>query len=561
MKVVECVPNFSEGRDRAVLDALSRSIESVEGVALLDVDPGAETNRTVFTFVGAPGPVAEAAFRAARTARERIDMRKHKGAHARMGAMDVCPFVPVGGGATMEDCVALAREVGERLGRELDVPVYLYEHAASRPERRNLAEVRKGEYEGLAARLADPEWAPDFGPAEFRERYGATAVGARKFLIAYNVDLNTRDRKLAHDIALDIREMGRARRGPDGKRVRDENGKLVRAPGALPASKAVGWFIPEFGRAQISINLVDFEKTAPHQAFDEVRRQANRRGLRVTGSELVGLIPRAALLEAGWHYLKEQGRCRGLPEPLVVDTAIQSLGLDDVKPFDPEQAVVEYRLRKREEGLRALTVMGFADETSSDSTAPGGGSVAALCGSLAASLASMVANLTHGGGAADSDRENLDRLALRAQEVKDELLVAIDDDTLAFEGLMRAFRMRRKTDEEKAARQAAIVEATKEATRVPLRVLERCAEAVDLAASMVRTGLESAVSDCGTGSRVGLAGAEGAYLNVRINLQGLRDDDPDWVEKTRRQAEELLARARKAADDVWATIEAKIDAQ
>jgi glutamate formiminotransferase/formiminotetrahydrofolate cyclodeaminase len=558
MKIIECVPNFSEGRDQSVLDALARAITSVEGAMLLDVDPGRETHRTVFTFVGAPEAVAEAAFQAAVVAAERIDMSGHKGAHPRMGAMDVCPFVPVGGGATMDDCVELARTVGKRLGDELGIPVYLYESAASRPERRNLADVRKGEYEGLEARLKDPAWAPDFGPARFNARSGATAVGARNFLIAYNVNLNTRDRKLANDIALDIREAGRAKRGPDGQILRDEAGEIIRTPGTLPATKAVGWFIPEFGRAQVSINLVDPERTAPHQAFEEIRRQAARRGLRVTGSELVGLIPRSAILAAGHYYLRAQGRSAGLPEPLVVQLAIASLGLNDVKPFDPNLGVIEYRLSKREEGLRGLTVTGFADETSSDSTAPGGGSVAALCGALAASLAAMVANLTVP-GASPEVGEAMSAKAARAQEIKDRLLRAVDEDTAAFEKIIQANRLPKGTEAEQAVRQAAILEANKGATTVPLGVLELSVEAIRLAADLVDSGLPTAVSDVGTGTRVGLAGAEGAYLNVRINLKGIAPDDPDWATSTRKKADELLEAARDVAAAAWPRIEARME--
>ena len=558
MKIIECVPNFSEGRDRSVLDALAKAIESVEGTALLDVDAGQDTNRTVFTFVGSPEAVGEAAFRAASAAADRIDMSRHQGAHARIGSMDVCPFVPVGGGATMEDCVEVARVVGARIGEVLAIPVYLYESAATRPERRNLADVRRGEYESLRARFDDPEWAPDFGPASFNERSGATAVGARSFLIAYNVNLNTRDRKLAHDIALDIREKGRAKRGPDGAMLRDAEGAVIKTPGTLQATKAVGWFMPEFGRAQVSINLVDFEQTAPHEAFEEIRRQASRRGLRVTGSELVGLIPREALLAAGRYYLRAQERSAGLPEPLVVETAITSLGLNDVKPFDPSQRVIEYRLEKREAGLRGLTVTGFADESSSDSTAPGGGSVAALAGALAASLAAMVANLSVPGAGAEAAGA-LSDAAVKAQQVKDRLLLAIDEDTAAFGQIISARRMPRATEEEKAGRQAAILRANKAATEVPLSVLALCVGAIRMAASMVEGGLATAVSDAGSGTRVGLAGAEAAYLNVRINLTGIGNDDPDWVLETRRKADGLLEDARDAAAKAWRVVEARID--
>ncbi len=558
MKIIECVPNFSEGRDQSVLDALAGAISSVQGARLLDVDPGRDTNRTVFTFVGPPEAVAEAAFQAASVAAARIDMSRHTGAHARIGAMDVCPFVPVGDGATMEDCVELARAVGRRIGDDLGIPVYLYESAATRPRRKNLAEVRRGEYEGLEAKLRDPEWTPDFGPAEFNARSGASVVGARPFLVAYNVNLNTRDRRLANDIALDIREAGRARRGPDGQIERDASGAAILVPGTLPATKAVGWFIPEFGRAQVSINLVDIERTAPHQAFEEVRRQAARRGLRVTGSELVGLIPRKALLAAGHYYLRAQGRSAGLPERLVVQLAVASLGLNDVKPFDPNLGVIEYRLGGREEGLRGLTVTGFADETSSDSAAPGGGSVAALCGALAASLAAMVANLTVPSAAPDAS-ETLSATAVRAQELKDCLLRAIDEDTIAFEKVIQANRLPKATDADRTARHAAILDANKAATTVPLGVLELSVEAVRLAADLVETGLPSAVSDVGTGTRVGLAGAEGAYLNVRTNLKAIAADDPGWAASARQKADELLRAAREVAADAWLRTEARLD--
>ena len=534
MKIIECVPNVSEGRDHAVLDELAATIRAVDGVELLVVDPGQETNRTVFTFVGAPDAVAEAAFRLARAAGRLIDMTTHRGAHARMGALDVCPFVPVGGGATMQDCVALARRVGERIGTELDVPVYLYEEAATRPERRSLASVRSGEYEGLPDKLADPEWKPDFGPARFNPRTGATAVGARPFLIAYNVDLNTAEKKLAHDIALDIREQGRFLRGPDGRIVRNENGERLRKPGRFRAVRAVGWFIPEFGRAQVSINLTNFEISPPHAVFDAIRDEARRRGLRVTGSEIVGLVPLEAIRRAGRHYLEAQNRTPAVPEPDLVHMARVSLGLDDVKPFEPQRAIIDYRLTPREEGLRALSLVGFADELSRSSPAPGGGSVAALAGSLAAGLVSMVAALTH--GAVEASREKAVAVGEQAQRIKDALLRAVDEDTRAFEGIVAARRLKKKTEEQQRAREAAIVDATRRAIEVPLAVAERAAEAAALARDVVDIGLEAAASDCGVAAWCARAAAHGAGLNVRINLPGL----PDEAER-RRLAERLDA--------------------
>ncbi|MDQ7006808.1 MAG: glutamate formimidoyltransferase [Acidobacteriota bacterium] len=554
-KIIECVPNVSEGRDQAVLEQIAETVRGVEGVVLLDVDPGAETHRTVFTFVGDPEAVAEAAFRFARTALRLIDMTQHRGAHARMGAVDVMPFVPAGGGATMDDCVALARRVGRRIGEELEIPVFLYERAATRPQRQSLAEVRRGEYEGLAARLATEEGRPDFGPAAFVPRSGATAVGARPFLIAYNVDLNTSDRKLAHDIALDIREQGRLRRDADGKIVRDAEGNKLRKPGIHRNVRAVGWYIPEFGRAQVSINLTDFNVTAPHEVFETIRKLARERGLRVTGSEIVGLVPLEAMLMAGRHYLGLQGRSAALPEPDLVAQAIASLGLDDVKPFDPAQAIIDYRLAPRQQGLRAMSLTDFADELSRPTPAPGGGSVAALAGALAASLVSMVASLTHASSRTSPEaREELEAWGVRAQALKDVLLKAIDDDTAAFEAIGAARRLPRKTDEQKAARAQAMVEATRRAIEVPLTVVEQAADAADLALKLASNGMEAAVSDAGVAAWCARAAAESAALNVRINLPGLpleaeRSALAERLEKALSRARDLAAQAARKAEE------------
>ena len=379
MRLVECVPNFSEGQNQTIIDAIAASIRDSDGAHLLDVDPGKDTNRTVVTFVADYDYVVQAAFNAIQTASRVIDMSKHKGAHSRMGATDVCPFIPVSGDVTMEDCVALANELGRRVGEELGIPVYLYEYAAKTDERKNLATVRSGEYEGLADKLADPHWKPDYGPATFNPKWGATVIGAREFLIAYNVNLNTRDARLANDIALSIREAGRNKRDKNGKFVRDENGVPIKAPGTLKACKAVGWYIEEYKQAQISINLVNYKITPPHMAFDEAKRQAEERGMRVTGSELVGLIPLEAMIQAGEHYLKLQGRSTGVPEKELIRTAIQSLGLEDISPFDPQQKIIEYRVAEKTE-LADSSVRDFLDETSIESPVPGGGSVAALMG-------------------------------------------------------------------------------------------------------------------------------------------------------------------------------------
>ncbi|MFQ6674040.1 MAG: glutamate formimidoyltransferase, partial [Fidelibacterota bacterium] len=435
-RIVECVPNFSEGRDASVIDAIARSISSISGVYLLDVDPGEATNRTVVTFVGSPSGVKEAAFQAIRTAADLIDMRRHSGAHARMGATDVCPFVPVKG-VTMNDCVTIAKDVGERVARELRIPVYLYEHAATAPGRKNLAVVRQGEYEGLAEKLKDPAWRPDFGEPEFNPNSGATIVGAREFLIAYNVNLNTKDRRLAHDIALDIRERGRAKRDTQGKIVRDESGRAVVVPGRLRECKAVGWMIDEYQKAQVSINLTDYKVTPVHMTFEAVREEARKRGLRVTGSEIVGLVPLEAMLMAGRHYLEQQGKTVAVPENELVRVAVESLGLNDVSEFDPREKIVDYRVEEQG-GLMALPLTEFTDELSTDSPAPGGGSVSALMGNLAASLVSMVAAITHGKKGMKAGRAKMEELGTKAQELKEKLAFLVDEDTRAFNGVMGA---------------------------------------------------------------------------------------------------------------------------
>ena len=554
MKIVECVPNFSEGRDAAVIEAIADAIRGTEGCTLLDVDPGTATNRTVMTFIGSPEAVAEGAFRATAEAAARIDMRRHQGEHGRMGATDVCPFVPVAD-VTMEECAELARQTGRRIGEELGIPVYLYEAAASRPERRNLADVRRGEYEGLPAKLQDPDWAPDFGPSEHNERSGATVVGAREFLIAYNVNLNTRNRKLASDIAMEIREKGRLLRDDAGKIVRDENGKARRKPGLFQDVKAVGWVIEEFERAQISINLTNYLVASPHAVFDAICTLAHERGLRVTGSELVGLIPREAILAAGRHYLTRQGSITGVPEARLVESAVQSLGLNDVKPFDPQERIIEYRVM-RPGPLASLSIIGFADETSTDSPAPGGGSVAALCGSLAAALTSMVAALTHGKKGHEQDAEEMERIACSAQEHKDAFLRAIDEDTDAFNRVMDAMRLPRKTAEQKAQRRAALDEANRGAVAIPLQVLRRSLEVMPLVRATAERGNPSSLSDAGVAALAAGTAAEGAYLNVRINLPGI--DDEAYRTSTLQEADRLLADVRGAVDGIRSHVLGKL---
>jgi glutamate formiminotransferase/formiminotetrahydrofolate cyclodeaminase len=544
MKLIECVPNFSEGRDRAVIDAIAAEIEETEGAVLLDVDPGAATNRTVVTFIGGPAAVEEAAFRAIRRAAALIDMSRHHGEHPRMGATDVCPFVPVQG-ATMDDCVAIARRLGRRVGEELGIPVYLYEAAATRAERRSLADIRKGEYEALPDKLRDTAFAPDFGAAAFNARSGATVIGAREFLIAYNVNLNTRDKKLAHTIAQALREAGRSKKNADGSSA------TVR--GRFKECRAVGWYIEEFGRAQVSINLTNHRVTPVHAVFDAACDEAARLGLRVTGSEIVGLIPREALLAAGDHYLARQGKTTGVPEKERVHTAVLSLGLADLAPFVPEQKIVEYRYAGASKGLAAMSLKDFADELSSSSPAPGGGSVAALCGALSASLTSMVAALTWSKAGKEAVKPSMKSAGAAAQEIKDWFVAAVDRDTEAFNAVLAAIRLPKKSPSEVAARSRALESASQGAARVPLEVLETTVRALELALIVAADGLASSASDAGVAGAAALAAAEGAALNVRINAPGLTD---------RAVADELLARqagalarARELAERVRADVD------
>ena len=516
MKLVECVPNISEGRRPEIYEAVANAAK-VPGVTLLNVDPGADTNRTVITFVGAPEAVLEGAYQLIRKGLELIDMTAHKGAHPRIGAVDVVPFIPVSD-VTMDECVELARKLGERVGHELSVPVYLYEFACSVPERRNLADIREGEYEGCAMKVVDPKWKPDFGPAKFVPKSGATVIGARKFLVAYNVNLNTLDKRLANRVAFDIRERGRMRRDEEGNPVLDDKGQPVWEPGILKSVKAVGWVIPEYGCAQVSINLTDLDITPLHIAFETCDERARDRGLRVTGSEIVGLLPRSVLLDAGRFYMQRMGRPVGVPDSILMHTAIRSLGLSEVKPFDPQERVIEYRLANRSP-LASMTVRGFIDELSSESPAPGGGSVSALAASMGAALASMVAVLSHTKKGFESKQAELDRIAVRAQQLKDELLAAVDADTAAFDRLLEAIRM----PHDNPARERALADATVGATEVPLGVLERCPEVIELCREIARIGLQASLSDAGVGAQVARAAAAGAYQNVCINLAGLTD--------------------------------------
>jgi len=523
--LVECVPNFSNGRDPEVIRAITAAIESVEGVVLLDVDPGASTNRTVVTFVGSPEAAVEGAVRAGAAAAAQIDMRLHSGEHPRFGAMDVCPFVPIAG-ITMDEVAELALEAGRRLG-EAGLTVYLYENAASAPHRRNLADVRAGEYEGLADKLADPAWQPDFGPDQVNKRSGATAVGARSLLIAYNVNLNTTSTRRANAVAFDVRERGRVERTGDpltGDVVRDSAGEPVWKPGALESVKAIGWYIEEYRQAQVSMNLTDLSVTPLHAAFDAVRKSATARGMRVTGSEIVGMVPLQAMLDAGHHYLTLQQRSHGIPDQDIVHLAATSMGLDDLTPFVAGDKIIEWRMAQFGGRLASLSLIDFTRETAAESPAPGGGSVAALAGALGAALGTMVANLSaHKRGWDDRWGEFSD-WAVRGKELHTRLLALVDADTEAFGVLMEAYRMPSGSDEEAEARDSAVQAGTRGAIDVPIAVMEASVEAMEVVAVMAEEGLESSVSDAGVGALMIRAAVRGAHLNVQINASGLADE-------------------------------------
>jgi glutamate formiminotransferase/formiminotetrahydrofolate cyclodeaminase len=524
--LIECVPNFSEGRDLEVIRQITARIESVEGATLLHVDPGKATNRTVVTFAGEPEPVVEAAFRAIATAAQLIDMRQHSGAHPRMGATDVCPLVPISG-ISMEETAGHARRLAERVGRELGIPVYLYEAAQPNPARRNLATIRAGEYEGLARKMADPAWKPDFGPAEFNPSSGATVIGARDFLVAFNVNLNTTSTRRANAVAFDVRETGRPKRKGDpvtGEVIKDAGGEPVMIPGSLKSVKAIGWFIEEYGLAQVSMNLTDLGVTPLHLAFDEVCRRAEARGLRVTGSELVGLIPLAAMLEAGRYFLRKQQRSVGVSEAELIRIAVASLGLENLGSFNPEERIIEYRIHRPEQTrLADLSLREFIDETGSESVAPGGGSVAAAIGALGAALGTMVANLSAHKRGWDARWEEFSRWAEQGQRLKDELVRLVDEDTVAFNRVMAALAMPKDSDAEKAARAAALETANLGALEVPWRVMRSAGGAFPLLRAMADQGNPASASDAGVGALCTRAAIRGAWLNVRTNASGIKN--------------------------------------
>lgn len=549
--LIECVPNFSEGRNSDVIKQITGSIESVDGVKLLNVDPGKATNRTVVTFVGHPDAVVEAAFRAIQKAAELIDMSKHQGEHPRMGATDVCPLIPISG-ISMDETAAYARILGERVGSELGISVFLYEAAATSPQRKNLADIRAGEYEGMEKKLLMPEWKPDFGPSELNKRAGVTAIGARDFLVAYNVNLNTTSVRRANSVAFDVREKGRVLREGDpvtGKIVTDENGEPIRVPGSCKSVKAIGWFIEEYGLAQVSMNLTDINVTPLHIAFDECVKSAYNRGLRVTGSEIVGLVPKKVLLDAGKYFLKKQKLSHGVSEEQLIHIAAKSLGLDELKPFDPKTRIIEYILDDSDKRpLADLSLRAFAAETASESPAPGGGSVAAYVGSLGAALGTMVANLSANKRGYEDKFDYFVSHAVKGQELKDRLLRLVDDDTAAFNAILEALRLPKNTEAEKAKRKAAMDAATRQAIEVPLKVMRVAFEIFDLAKAMVTNGNPNSLSDAAVGSLCALTAVKGAHLNVLINCRGFLDRE--FVASTISEADAILEKSQIAALEI-----------
>ena len=563
-QLIECVPNFSEGRNLELIHQITDEIEKSEGVNLLDVDPGATTNRTVVTFVGTPECVIEAAFKAIKKAQELIDMRNHHGDHPRFGATDVCPLVPVAN-ITMEETAEYAHKLAKRVGEELHIPVYCYESAAFKPERRNLANCRHGEYEALKERLSSAEWKPDFGPAYMDEsvaKSGASAIGARDFLIAVNYNLNTTSTRRANAIAFDVREKGRPKREGNpivGKIIKDENGEPVMIPGTLKGTKAIGWYIKEYGVAQVSMNITNISATPLHIAFEEVCNKAAARGIRVTGTEIVGLIPKKVLIDAGKYFLQKQHRSLGIDEKELIKIAVKSMGLDDLKPFNPEEKVIEYLIESanRSERLVDMTCLGFADETASESPAPGGGSISAYMGALGAALGTMVANLSSHKPGWDDRWEEFSKWAEKGQKLKDELIWLVDEDTNAFNKIMAAFGLPKSNDEEKKARKQAIQDATKYAIEVPFKTVQKSFEVFEICRAMIETGNPNSVTDAGVGALCARAAVTGAYLNVKINAASL--DDKEFANNIVAQAADFVAKANETEKALLAQVEAVIE--
>lgn len=561
-QLIECVPNFSEGRDMGIINQITDAIRAVSGVRVVDVDPGKATNRTVVTMVGEPEAVCEAAFQGVKKAQELIDMRKHHGAHPRFGATDVCPLVPVSN-ITMDEVVVLARKLAERIGTELGISVYCYEKAAFKPERRNLAACRAGEYEGLAQRVVTAEWKPDFGPALFNAKSGATAVGARNFLVAYNVNLNTTSTRRANAVAFDIREKGRPQREGDpvvGKKKVGPDGKVLWTPGSLKACKAIGWYIEEFGIAQVSINLTDISVTPLHVAFEETCKKAEARGLRVTGSELVGVVPLQAMLDAGRYFLHKQQRSTGIADEEIIKIAVKSMGLDELYPFEPKKKIIEYILEdENAHPLTNMTLRGFVEEAASESPAPGGGSVSAAIGALGVALGSMVANLSAHKPGWDSRWREFSDWADKGKHYVDQLLHLVDEDTAAFNGIMDALGMPKGNDEEKAVRHAALQEATRRATEVPAQIMRTCYASMEVMEAMAKLGNPASVSDAGVGALAARAGVIGAFLNVKINVPSL--EDKAYVKALLEEGAELVEKANRLEEEILAQTNAVMDAK
>jgi glutamate formiminotransferase / formiminotetrahydrofolate cyclodeaminase len=552
-QIVECVPNFSEGRDHNIINQITAAIESVEGVKLLNVDPGAATNRTVVTFVGSPQAVIDGAYAGIKKAAELIDMSKHKGEHPRMGATDVCPIIPIAN-ITMEETVAYAKMLAEKVGKHLDIPVYLYEAAASSPERKNLATIRSGEYEGFAQKIQLPEWKPDYGPSAFNSKSGATVIGARDFLVAYNVNLNTKSERKANSVAFDIREAGRVKKKGDTV-VKDENGDPIRIPGMLKSVKGIGWYIEEYGVAQVSMNLTNINDTALHEAFEACCKSADARGVRVTGSELVGLVPKKVMTEAGKYFLKKQGRSAGVSDEELIFIAIKSMGLDELGKFDPQKRIIEYMLEdKKERPLINLNLVDFANMTASDSPAPGGGSIAAYLGALGASLGTMVANLSAVKKGWEKQVPFFSEWAQKGQTLKDQLLQLVDDDTKAFNAIISAIRLPKTTDQEIEARSNAMVVATKGAIEVPLKVMKTAYQCYDLLEAMAEKGNQNSISDAGVGALSIRSAIYGAYLNVKINCKGF--DEKAYVEKTLSEAKQVWEASKQREESILKIVDA-----
>ena len=554
-QLIECVPNFSEGRDMSIIKQITDEIEAVEGVKLLDVDPGSTTNRTVVTFVGEPEPVIEAAFLAIKKATEVIDMSKHTGEHPRFGATDVCPLVPVAN-IEMKEVVKYAHKLAKRVGEELNFPIYCYEFAAREEKRQNLATVRSGEYEGLEQKLKNPDWKPDFGPAKFNSSTGATAISARNFLVAYNFNLNTTSTRRANAIAFDVREAGRIKKEAN-KNVLDKNGNPVRIPGTLIKTKAIGWFIEEYGVAQISMNLTDISITSIHKAFDEVVRCATNRGIRVTGSELVGLVPLQAMLDAGKHYLRKQNRSLGIAESEIIKIAVKSLGLDELKPFNPKEKIIEYLLEDEStQPLINMKLNDFAEETASESPAPGGGSIAAYLGALGVSLGTMVANLSSHKRGWDNRWEEFSIWAEKGQAYKNELLRLVDEDTFAFNKIMDAFRLPKNSDTEQTTRLQEIQLATKFAIEIPFKVMETSYKSMEVMLEMAKIGLSASISDAGVGALAARSAVMGAFLNVKINAEGL--DDKEFLNNLITKAEDIQNKTNELETEILKIVNKKI---